>query len=80
MNAKSTLNSKYQVVIPKEVRAITSFAKPGAKVSVVAIDQNTIQLSLDQSTDWVNSVTGLAKGMYGKDSTEWLKKQRQEWK
>jgi AbrB family looped-hinge helix DNA binding protein len=76
------VNSKYQIVIPKAVRKLMTELKPGVEVSMRPTATNKIELSVVEgdADAWLKKYSGIAKNIWGNDSTEWLKKQRQDWK
>lgn len=74
-----TVGSKYQIVIPKEVRKKIKSLKPGSKVGVGVIDENTVAIKSEQMS-WVDRNRGLmTKAWRGIDTTKELEKLRDEW-
>lgn len=74
-----TVGTKYQIVIPKEVRKNISGLKPGDKVLVKQMDESTVTIKTTP-TDWVERTYGIAKdALKGIDTTKYLKKLRNEW-
>ncbi len=74
-----TVGTKYQIVIPKEVRRKIKGLQPGSKVSVYQSGENTLSVDLNPQ-DWVKRNAGLMKDAWkGIDTTKYLKKLRSEW-
>lgn len=74
-----TVGSKYQIVIPKDVRKKIQGLKPGDKVSVHQIDQNTISIQ-SEPENWVERTRGIAKEAWkGINTTKYLDNLRNEW-
>lgn len=74
-----TIGTKNQIVLPKEVRKKIKGLKPGRKVTVYPIDDETIQIKLSDQ-DWVDRGYGLMKNAWkGIDPIEELEKMRNEW-
>jgi len=74
-----TVGTKYQIVIPKEVRKKVSGLKPGSKVSVSITDQNTLTVKTDPQ-DWLKRTNGIATEAWkGIDTTKYLEDLRNEW-
>lgn len=74
-----TVGAKYQIVIPKTVRRQLKNLKPGSKVSVKQIDENTITIKTSQA-DWVERTSGMmTEAWKGIDTTLELEKMRNEW-
>lgn len=75
----TTVGSKYQIVIPKEVRKKIKGLRPGAKVAVRSLDTQTIAIkSIEKS--WVEQTRGIAKEAWkGIDTTKYLEDLRNEW-
>lgn len=73
------VGSKYQVVIPKEVRKKIAGLKPGIRVAVSPLDETTVAIrKMDQS--WVAKTKGIAKKAWaGIDTTKYLKDLKREW-
>jgi AbrB family looped-hinge helix DNA binding protein len=69
----ATVSSKYQIVIPREVRRALG-PKPGDKL-LVEIRGKTLTL-LPKPKSFERATRGLARGKYGRD---YLKKERESW-
>lgn len=76
--SKAKISTKYQVVIPKEIRAVVRDVVPNRNVYMTPINESTIQISL-KPRNWAEEVRGIAKGKYGKDSDKYLKRLRSDW-
>lgn len=73
------VGSKYQIVIPKEVRKKIKSLAPGRKVMVQSIDENTIAVKAIK-TSWLEKSIGIAQEAWkGIDTTQYLQKLRGEW-
>lgn len=73
------VGTKYQIVIPKEVRRKIKGLRPGVKVSVYKSGENALSVDLNP-TDWMERNSGLMKDAWkGIDTTKYLKKLRSEW-
>lgn len=74
-----TVGNRYQIVIPKEVRKKIKGLKPGSKVMVKNIDENTIAVKTSP-LDWVERTSGMmTEAWKGIDTTRELEKMRDEW-
>ncbi len=77
--SKTTLSSKNQIVVPKEVREKLKLV-PGAKISIYPVDDNHAILTR-QSEDYVKSLRGLGKEVWqalgGAD--KYIKEERAAW-
>lgn len=56
----STIGSKYQIVIPKEIRQQIKQIKPGSKLNVNLLDENTIELTVAPK-NWSDANFGALK-------------------
>jgi len=74
-----TIGTKNQIVIPKEIRQKVKGLKPGNKVSIYSVDDNTITIKLTPK-DWIKSTYGIMeKAWEGIDPIRELEKMRNEW-
>lgn len=74
-----TVGTKYQIVIPKAIRKKVKGLKPGAKVVVRTLDDETIAVKRVEK-NWIEATRGLAKEAWkGIDTTKYLKGLRDEW-
>lgn len=74
-----TVGSKYQIVIPKEVRKRINGIKPGAKVVVNGVSDGTITIKAEEKS-WVERTRGMMKEAWkGIDTTKYLEDLRNEW-
>lgn len=74
-----TVGTKYQIVIPKEVRIKVKGLKPGSKVSIGLTDENTLVVKTDPQ-DWLKRTKGImTEAWRGIDTTAELEKMRDEW-
>lgn len=74
-----TVGPKYQIVIPKSIRKRMKGVKPGDKVALGAVDQNTATIRTEPLS-WVERNRGLMKEAWkGIDTTKYLEKLRNEW-
>lgn len=75
-----TIGSKYQIVIPKEVRKKIKNLKPGGKVGVYTHDEGkSITIDLDPQS-WVDRTYGMMKDAWkGTDPIAEIEKMRDEW-
>ncbi len=74
-----TVGTKYQIVIPKDVRKRIKGLKPGARVSVYQSDNNTLSIEL-KPEDWVERNYGLMTEAWKDiDPIAELEKGRDEW-
>lgn len=74
-----TIGTKNQIVIPKEVRKKIKGLRPGAKVVVTSLDNQTITIrKADES--WVERTRGLMKKEWKDiDTTAYLEELRNSW-
>lgn len=74
-----TVGTKYQIVIPKEVRKKLKGLKPGNKVGLQAVDETTVTIKSEPKS-WVERTRGIAKDAWkGIDTTKYLEELRNEW-
>jgi len=74
-----TVGTKYQIVIPKDVRKKVKGLRPGSKVSVNKLDENTIAIKT-KPQDWVERTRGMMTEAWKNiDTTAELEKMRDEW-
>ena len=72
-----TIGTKYQIVIPKEVRKKVKGVRPGAKVSIQFHNQNEITIK-PVNQNWVDETYGKFKKEL-KGAAEEVEKMRNEW-
>ncbi len=73
-----TVGTKYQIVIPKEIRRKRSI-KPGSKVNIIEDKQGKITLEPVQKT-WVERTAGMMTEAWKNiDPVEELEKMKNEW-
>lgn len=73
------VGTKYQVVIPKEVRRKVKGIKPGSKVSVGLSHEGIITVNTDPQ-DWLIRTRGMMKDAWrGINTTKYLQDLRNEW-
>lgn len=76
MNANTiTLSSKYQVVIPKQLRRSLGM-RPGQKLRIYQSKAGTLEISTKSALD---DLVGSVQGAWGKDPVAYIRKQRDEW-
>lgn len=74
-----TVGSRYQIVIPKEVRKKVKGIKPGAKVEVYLKDNKTVAIKAEEES-WLERTRGMmTEAWKGIDTTKELEKMRDEW-
>ncbi len=71
----STISSKYQVVIPKEIRKKLNI-KPGQKVSISQEKGGKVVINTNSVID---ELFGKYPGYWGKDSDKYIRNLRNEW-
>lgn len=76
---QATIGTKYQIVIPKEVRKKIKGLKPGDKVNIQAIDRDSFSVKTDP-VSWVKRASGSMKDAWKDiDPIKELEKMRDEW-
>lgn len=74
-----TVGPKSQVVIPKNVRKVVRGIKPGKKVVVRPLNEQSVIVEVP-STNWVEETYGMLKKEWkGVDATEYIRRLRDEW-
>lgn len=74
-----TMGSKYQVVIPKEIRNKNPKLKPGAKIIVSINKDKTVEIKA-QEKNWADESYGFMKKAWkGIDPIAEIEKMRNEW-
>ena len=74
-----TIGTKNQIVIPKEVRKKIKGLKPGHKVMVYPLNENTVAIKVEDK-NWTERARGIMKDAWrGIDTTKELEKLRNEW-
>lgn len=71
----STVSSKYQIVIPKDLRNQLGI-KPGQRVHLSAGKNGTIIVDVSSR---VEKLAGKYTGLWGEDSSQYVKELREEW-
>lgn len=75
-----TVGSKFQIVIPKEIRKKLKGLRPGSKVVVNSVDDKTIAIK-EVDLNWVEKSRGLMKDAWKDlDPIMQLEKMRNEWR
>lgn len=73
-----TVGTKYQIVIPKEVRKEIQDIKPGTKVGVY-VSNGKVTIKPEQGS-WLSRTRGMMKEAWkGIDTTKYLEDLRNEW-
>lgn len=74
-----TIGTKNQIVLPKEVRQKIKGLKPGNKVMVYPLNEDTIAIKVD-TNNWVEDSLGIATQAWKDlDTTKYLDDLRNEW-
>lgn len=74
-----TVGTKYQIVIPKEIRKKIKDLRPGSKLVVNSIDDKTILIK-QVNQNWMAKSRGLMKDAWKNiDPNAELEKMRDEW-
>lgn len=74
-----TIGPKYQVVIPKEVRKKLKGIKPGNKVALKAVNENTATIETEPKS-WVERTAGMmTEAWQGIDPIKELEEMKNEW-
>lgn len=74
-----TIGTKYQIVIPKEIRKKIKGIIPGAKVAIYSDGQGAIKIKTE-ARDWLERTRGMMKKAWkGIDTTKYLEDLRNEW-
>lgn len=74
-----TIGPKYQIVIPKNLRKKMRGVKPGNKVALGAVDENTATIKTEPKS-WVERTAGIAKEAWKDiDPIAELQKMKDEW-
>lgn len=74
-----TIGTKNQIVLPKEVRKKIKGLKPGNKVIIYPLDEDTVAIKVDHN-NWVEDTLGVAAEAWkGLDTTKYLDDLRNEW-
>ena len=74
-----TIGTKYQIVIPKEIRNKVKGLMPGSKVIVRRLDNETIAIKTEEK-NWLERTRGMMKDAWkGIDTTQYLENLRNEW-
>lgn len=75
----ATVGSKYQIVIPREVRKKVPLLKPGSKVKVSA-NNKVVSITPSSPKSWSERYMGIAKKDWKNiDTTKYLESLRNEW-
>lgn len=75
---RSIISTKYQIVIPKEVRLVVNDVKPGTEVYITPIDKRSMRIEL-KTKSWIDEIRGIVPpGTYGPDPVKYVKKIRSE--
>ena len=71
----STVSSKYQIVIPKEIRRKLKI-KPGQRMRLRETKSGDIIVN---STSEIEKSYGILRGVWGKNSDSYIQKMREDW-
>lgn len=67
------------MVIPKSARKVAKYISAGRDVTVEPIDEWSVKVTAKLSMDeWLAKTAGIGKGLWGKDSTKYIRKLREE--
>ncbi|MEK7521225.1 MAG: AbrB/MazE/SpoVT family DNA-binding domain-containing protein [Patescibacteria group bacterium] len=73
------INSRHQIVIPREVRKKAKALKPGRRVNVIPVDEETITIKVAPKS-WVEETYGMMREAWKDiDPIAELEKMRDEW-
>ena len=76
---QATVGTRYQIVIPKEIRTRIKGLSPGTKVMVKSLDAQTITIKKVEQ-NWVDKTQGIAsKAWKNINTTKYLEALRNEW-
>lgn len=76
---QATIGTKYQIVIPKEIRKKIKGLQPGAKVSIQSVNEDTLTIKTDPM-DWIRRTAGMMTEAWKDiDPIAEVKKGRNEW-
>ncbi len=73
-----TVGTKNQIVLPLEVRKKIFGLKPGRKVAVYAVDDETIKVKVSKQS-WVERNFGALANVLPNDASRKIAKMRKEW-
>lgn len=74
-----TIGTKNQIVIPKSVREKIKGLKPGEKVDIYSLDENTLAIKIAER-NWLESSYGIMRKTWkGIDPIKEAEKMRNEW-
>lgn len=74
-----TVGTKYQIVIPKEIRKKMRGVKPGSKIGLNAVDENTATIKTEPQS-WVDRTSGMMTEAWKDiDPIKELQKMKDEW-
>jgi len=66
---RTKVSTKYQIVIPKEIRESEKEIKPGAVINITLVDSGEIRISIPKSGEsCAERVKGHAKEIYPNDA------------
>ncbi|MDA1079431.1 MAG: AbrB/MazE/SpoVT family DNA-binding domain-containing protein [bacterium] len=73
-----SIGTKNQVVIPLEVRKKIAGVQPGKKVSIYALDADTIAIKASP-TSWLDRASGAMQGIWEQAVEKKLEDSREAW-
>jgi AbrB family looped-hinge helix DNA binding protein len=74
-----TIGTKNQIVLPKEIRQKIKGLKPGRKVSIYSLDENTIAIKVSVK-NWLESSYGAMKQAWSDiNPIEEIERMRNDW-
>jgi len=74
-----TIGTKYQIIIPKEIRKQMKGMVPGTRISVKRIDEDTVMIKTDPKS-WIERTYGMMSEAWKDiDPIAELEKSRNEW-
>lgn len=76
---QATVGTKYQIVIPKEVRKKIRGLDPGNKVTIRKVDDSTVIIKTEEK-NWLERTRGMMKQAWKDiDTTRYLEGLKDEW-
>ena len=73
------VGTKYQIVIPKEIRKKVKGIIPGARVAIYSDGQDAITIKAE-AKNWLERTRGMMKNAWkGIDTTKYLEDLKNEW-
>lgn len=79
INATVKMSSQGQITIPKDIREMVGMVAGSELILTTNLNSPKGITVTPKPSSWIDSVVGIAEGVYGNDSTKYIRNLRNEW-